>query len=131
MVDTQIVDSGPNRWAAREARRVAENPQRSMAAIGARLRATRAYYGVTLSEFGNRAGVQRSTLCHYERGQRFPALNVLAQIAEAADIPLDWLVLGRLRYSDPDFIDGIKPVLAQEDPTFSCVEEEDRALLDG
>lgn len=131
MGDAHLVDQGRHRWTKREAKRVAENPARSMVAIGIRLKATREMLDLQASHVARDCRIDRSTLCHYEKGVRFPALDQLSRIAEVYDLPLDWIALGRLRFTAHDFADIILPLIERVDPTLSCVDPDDLALVRG
>jgi transcriptional regulator with XRE-family HTH domain len=55
-----------------------------------RLRAARAYAGLTIDELAERIGVGRQTIVRNERGDREPKRMEIREIADACDLPLQF-----------------------------------------
>ncbi|WP_346844582.1 helix-turn-helix transcriptional regulator [uncultured Rothia sp.] len=55
-----------------------------------RIRKAREHADLTQVEFAERLGVSRNTLNRWEGGIYSPADSVIRQIAQVANIPLDW-----------------------------------------
>lgn len=77
-----------------------------------RIRAARAYSGMTLDELAERVGIGRMTLYRMENGQRDVKRMELREIAEACDLPAefftgDWTDLG----NDAGRLDAIEDKL--------------------
>jgi len=65
-------------------------------AVGRRLRTIRDAHGLSQSEFATRAGVSASALGNWEQGQSRPSLGSAQCIADAFDLTLDFIFLGRV-----------------------------------
>lgn len=72
----------------------------AISGAAARLRRIREHRGLTITEIAERTGVSKSTLSRLETGQRRPTLELLLQLAEVYDVPLDELV-GAPELGDP------------------------------
>lgn len=67
--------------------------QRFQSAFGTRLRATRITAGFdTADAFAQALNVETPTYRSYERGERAPEYDLLAEIAKLTDCSLDWLI---------------------------------------
>ena len=64
-----------------------------------RLRTTRIYRGYTIQSFADKIGRPMRTYQNYEQGNRTPDLELLPKIADALNVPLDFL-FGRDEYLD-------------------------------
>ncbi|BCJ32232.1 XRE family transcriptional regulator [Actinocatenispora sera] len=65
---------------------------RTLGAVGARLRALRRQRNVTLAELSRTTGISVSTLSRLESGDRRPTLELLLPLAKAHGVTLDELV---------------------------------------
>src|SRR6058998_692571 len=65
---------------------------RTLGAVGPRLRALRQQRGITLAELARRTGISVSTLSRLESGDRRPTLELLLHLARAHGVGLDELV---------------------------------------
>jgi transcriptional regulator with XRE-family HTH domain len=75
---------------------------RTPAAIGKRLVATRLAIGLNQSEFAKKAGISVSTYNNYEKGVSQPRLDYAFALCDTYDLTLDWIYEGdpsRLPYS--------------------------------
>jgi transcriptional regulator with XRE-family HTH domain len=68
--------------------------EKSIAAIGRRLRLTREAMGLSQSEFAQRAGLSKNSYNQYEKGKQRPSLESAISLAETYRITLDWIYLG-------------------------------------
>ncbi|GAA2006767.1 helix-turn-helix domain-containing protein [Nocardioides kribbensis] len=69
-----------------------EQADRTLDAVGPRLRALRQHRGLTLGELADETGVSTSTLSRLESGLRRPTLEQLLPLARAHGVTLDELV---------------------------------------
>jgi transcriptional regulator with XRE-family HTH domain len=69
-----------------------DNLDKTLAAVGPRLRALRQRRDTTLAELSAATGISVSTLSRLESGQRRPNLELLLPLAKAHGVPLDELV---------------------------------------
>ncbi|MEQ4521151.1 helix-turn-helix domain-containing protein, partial [Nocardioides kribbensis] len=69
-----------------------EQADRTLDAVGPRLRALRQRRGLTLGELADETGVSTSTLSRLEAGLRRPTLEQLLPLARAHGVTLDALV---------------------------------------
>src|SRR5436190_9619925 len=65
---------------------------RTLGAVGPRLRALRQQRGITLAELARRTGISVSTLSRLESGDRRPTLELLLHLARVHGVGLDELV---------------------------------------
>ena len=63
--------------------------------VGARLRAIRAHFGLSQSQFCKRVGCTVGALSNWENGRQRPEPEVQQDIIDTFDLTLDWLILGR------------------------------------
>ena len=84
----------------RHDRRVDEELDIVLGAVGPRLRAIRKRRGVTITDVAATTGISASTLSRLESGGRRPSLELLLPIAVALQVPVDELI-GTLRVDDP------------------------------
>lgn len=63
--------------------------------IGSRLRRVREALGMTQTDFAKQAGISLQAYHQYEVGSRTPALAQGKKLANAYDITLDYIYLGR------------------------------------
>jgi transcriptional regulator with XRE-family HTH domain len=75
-----------------QTRRVEDDLEEVLEAVGPRLRALRRQHGATLEQVAGLTGLSISTLSRIESGQRRPTLEVLLPLARAYRVPLDELV---------------------------------------
>lgn len=61
--------------------------------VGARIRALRAERGLTLSQVGERAGLNVGYLSQVETDKASPSLETLAALADTFDVPIAWLLV--------------------------------------
>ena len=59
-----------------------------------RLRLARKNKGYSRRELGEKVNINPETVRSYERGHRIPTLTIIANIAVALDVTLDWLTWG-------------------------------------
>lgn len=59
-----------------------------------RLIARRADQGLSQEELSQRSGVAAAQISRYELGKSNPRPNVIAKLAEALNVPFDWLAYG-------------------------------------
>lgn len=69
--------------------------------FAARLKQLRKENGLTLREFAARFGLNYTTICKYENGQREPDLQTLSRLADFFGVALDYLV-GRSPVRGPE-----------------------------
>jgi transcriptional regulator with XRE-family HTH domain len=67
---------------------------RSLDAIAARLRATRAVFGLAQYEFAERAGISGNTYNQYEQARNLPRLDFANQLCDTYGVTLDWIYRG-------------------------------------
>lgn len=65
-------------------------------AVGKRLRLIRGAHKLSQSEFAARAGISASALANWEQGQSRPSIASAQCIADAFDLTLDFIFLGRI-----------------------------------
>lgn len=66
------------------------SPMNEYDTTAARMRARRAYCGLTQAQLAEAVGVSQPTIGAYERGHREPTLNVLCRIARVLGVePVD------------------------------------------
>lgn len=66
--------------------------ERSMVAVGDRVRGLRESMGLSLRELAHRSGVSATMLSQVERGDTSPTLNVAARIADGLELTLSQLL---------------------------------------
>lgn len=64
--------------------------------MGRRIRARREARGLTQNALGKRLGVTFQTVSKWERGETSPEISLLAPLAEALGVSVDWLLGGQL-----------------------------------
>lgn len=67
---------------------------RERTTIGQRIRCVRKEAGETQAQMGDRLGVYRHLIMHWEHDRRWPDAVLLADIAETYGVSCDWLLLG-------------------------------------
>ena len=75
-----------------QTRRVADDLDSTLAAVGPRLKTLRRQRETTLANLSAATGISVSTLSRLESGQRRPTLELLLPLARAYQVPLDELV---------------------------------------
>src|SRR5262245_46331527 len=68
--------------------------EKSLKAIGERLRITREALGRTQADFARRAKLSASAYNQYEKGRMRPAIDAAISLCEVYGITLDWIYLG-------------------------------------
>lgn len=63
-------------------------------AVGNRMRILRGKLGLTQVELAKTVGSSKSTICGYELGDSSPGLDLVATLAELADVSCDWIIRG-------------------------------------
>lgn len=81
---------------------------RSLAAIGRRLLATRTAIGLNQRQFAQRAKVAPNTYNQWERGSSRPRLDEAIRLVDEYDITLDWIYLGDQRRLAYELIDALR-----------------------
>lgn len=66
------------------------------AATANRLRAVRAFVGISQGEFAERAGIGKTTYNNYETAAQRPSLNAAIRLRETYGISLDFIYCGSL-----------------------------------
>jgi transcriptional regulator with XRE-family HTH domain len=66
-----------------------------MKEFGERLRMLREKAGLSQRELARLAGIEAMQISRYERGVGYPAVETLIAIAQALDVGLDYLLLGK------------------------------------
>ena len=87
--------------------RMTATGERSMKAIGERLRVTREALGLSQATFAKAAKVSASAYNQYERGRMRPAIDQAIRLCEGHKLTLDWIYRGDpsgLKYSLADQI---------------------------
>jgi transcriptional regulator with XRE-family HTH domain len=67
----------------------------SATGVGRRTTHVRERLGLSKVGFARRLGISRNSLIHYERGGGIPRSTILARIARAGGVSVDWLLRGR------------------------------------
>src|SRR5258706_12886614 len=75
-----------------QTRRMDDNLDGVLAAVGPRLRTVRLQRGRTLADVSAETGISVSTLSRLESGQRRPTLELLLALARAYEVQIDELV---------------------------------------
>lgn len=70
-----------------------------------KIKELRTQRGISQAELGRFVGVERSTICQYEKGTRMPDNNTLIKIADYFGVSVDYL-LGRTETKTPPEIQG-------------------------
>ena len=65
------------------------------AEIGARIRTLRLTLGYSQESFPEHLHISREHLARIEAGSRNPSIDLIIEIADAADVTLDYLILGK------------------------------------
>lgn len=60
--------------------------------FSARLSAARELRGLSQAELAKRAGIQSSTIAHFEGGRRKPSFDNFVKLVEALEVPADFLI---------------------------------------
>ncbi len=63
--------------------------------IGARIRTLRLTLGCSQESFSEHLHISREHLARIEAGSRNPSIDLIIEIADAADVTLDYLILGK------------------------------------
>lgn len=63
--------------------------------IGGRIKHVRRVAGLNQQELGEKFGVGKQAISHYENGAAYPNPEFLAAIAEIGNVTLDWLITGK------------------------------------
>ncbi len=85
-------------------------------------------YGLTPSQFADRAGVQRASVSHILSGRNKPSLEVMLKIFEAfPGLDMQWLMTGKgsapvVNASQESAVLQTKPVAAVQSELFSAVQ---------
>lgn len=74
--------------------RMTATGERSMKAIGERLRVTREALGLSQAHFAKAAKVSASAYNQYERGRMRPAIDQAIRLCEGHKLTLDWIYRG-------------------------------------
>jgi len=59
--------------------------------VGERLKYLREKNDLNKTEMGKRIGVDRTTIARYEKGEMYPALDVMLRIKKEFNVSLDWI----------------------------------------
>lgn len=78
------------------------------AEVGNRLRLVRRVLDLNQGEFGERAGIQRSTYSQIENGERLPSIESAIALCDAYRISLDWIFRGQPGDMSIKLWDGIR-----------------------
>ncbi len=98
--------------------------------FGERLREIREERSLSMKQLAGRSGVSLSALGRYERGKRFPGLDSAVLLAEALDVPVDYLATGRgPKHSLPPATARIEEALAAIESMPSTVRKTLAALF--
>lgn len=87
------------------------------AAVGARLRLTRATTGLNQSEFAARANIGVTSYNQYEKGKQLPKLASAIALCDAYHLTLDWIYRGDpsgLRYEMAAAISALRDARAMD-----------------
>lgn len=76
------------------AARTTHQTERSLAAIGRRLKRLRGTTGLAQGEFCRRAGISQSAYSQWETGRQKPGLDGATALVDAYRITLDYIYLG-------------------------------------
>ncbi len=90
--------------------------------FGRRLRKTRIDRGFSMKQLAGRVGISLSALGRYELGRRFPGLDSAVSLAEALDVPVDYLATGK----GPEH--RISPFTARVEEALEAIESLPREL---
>lgn len=63
--------------------------------IGSRIKLLRLTLGHSQESFSERLHISREHLSRIESGSRNPSIDLIIEIADAADVTLDYLILGK------------------------------------
>jgi len=99
-----------------------------MITFGERLKKERDSLGMSQTEFGNKAGVEKETQSNYERNKRFPKLDYLEQIS-LMGVDVQYVITGKRGINKPcseaerEFIDTVELELKKVKASFEQIEE--------
>lgn len=62
--------------------------------FGGRLRKARIKKGLRQNDLADMVGVSHSSICGYEKSINYPGFDVMAKIAKALEVDMDYLILG-------------------------------------
>lgn len=88
-----------------------DHRERTVSAIGERLRLTRQVAGLNQNEFCGRANIAANTYNQYEQGKRRPSLDHANALCDAYKLTLDWIYRGdpsNLPYAMADAIKALR-----------------------
>ena len=63
--------------------------------VGERLRRSREQKRWSQLDAAKKTGISNMSISNYERGEREPSLEILAQLARLYEVSIDWLVTGK------------------------------------
>ena len=75
--------------------------------------------GISQAELGRFVGVERSTICQYEKGTRMPDNNILIKIADYFGVSVDYL-LGRNEIKNPPNVYDVDGLVSFEEIGTIC-----------
>lgn len=86
--------------------------EKSMVAIGRRLKMTREALGLSQAEFASRAGLSKNAYNMYEKGKQRPSIESAIALVETYRITLDWIYLGDNSALRHDMVETMKKMAA-------------------
>jgi transcriptional regulator with XRE-family HTH domain len=79
--------------------------------VGKRVKITREALGLSQEAFGRPAGMTKSAISNIENGRNYPTLLNVANLVEAHDLTLAWIVTGSTKGMRHELLDAIRALM--------------------